>query len=168
MSSRFLFSALLSLTAAASLSAQAPAALHTSQMMELDVFNVVRLLEQNALLALLSAVGLMGVLWVCYVFNACARLNKPRKNTVGRPVMSLLVLIAGLSVFCGSCSVEQRAMAARYRTAEAAEIRPCPMNQHQNDQVNTAFNSQYAYTSYSNWHGPAFCKYCGQRIFVTK
>lgn len=168
MSSRLFFSALLSLTAAVSLSAQAPAAMHTSQMMELDVFNVVRLLEQNALLALLSAVGLMGILWVCYVFNACTRLNKPQENTAGRPVMSLLVMVAGLSVFCGSCSVEQRAMAARYRTAEAAEMRPCPMNQHFNDQANTAINSRYPYTGYTNWHGPAFCKYCGQRTFVTK
>ena len=78
MSTKLFCAALLLLTTAASLSAQAPAALHTSQMAEVNTFNVVHLLEQNALLALIGAVVLMGIGWICYVFQACAQLNKPQ------------------------------------------------------------------------------------------
>jgi len=168
MSSKLFFAALLSLTAAASLSAQAPAALNTAQMAELDIFNVVRLLEQNALLALIGAVLLMGIAWICYVFKACAQLNKPQENTRIRPFMTLLILVAGLSIFCSSCSVEQRAMAARYRASEAAENGACPSLHHYVNQVNAPFNNRYPYSGDSNGQGPAFCKHCGQRIFNSK
>ena len=162
MSIKLFFSALLSL-AAATLSAQAPATLHASQAGMLDISNTISLLEQNALLALIGAIVLMGMAWVCYVFNACTQMNKPRAKAPGS-FQALLILVVGLSVICGSCSVEQQAMAARYQEAHAAENRTCPSPHHYENYVNTPLNNRSPYQGYSNFMGPAFCKYCGQRI----
>ena len=145
------------------LSAQTSVALHPEPMGAQGVFNTIHLLEQNALWVLIGAVVLMGVGWICSVLKACTQLNKSPKNS-GRPSVILLFLITGLSVFCGSCSTAQRAMAARYRAASTAENRNCPYPHHCINYVNTPFNNRYPSNSYSNLQGPSFCKYCGQRI----
>lgn len=125
-----------------------------------EMANIVSQLEYNALLALLGAVVLMGVLYICHVWKACTDLRQAQKNT-----RNLIIVVAGLSVFCGSCSIEQQAMAAQYRASAGVSHRnyasPC---QHEN-YANILFNNRYPSNGYSNWQGPAFCKYCGQRIF---
>jgi len=162
MSTNLFFSALLSL-AAATLSAQAPATLHASQAGLLDISNTISLLEQNALLALIGAIVLMGMAWVCYVFNACAQMNKSRAKAPGS-FQALLILVVGLSDFGSSCSVEQQAMAARYQATQAAENRTCPSPHHYENYLSTPLNNRSPYQGYANFQGPAFCKYCGQRI----
>lgn len=134
-----------------------------------EMADIVGRLEYSGLLLLLSAIVLMGLVWICYVVKECAQLDKPQKN--GRKhFIGLWVLVAGVSVFCGSCTVEQRATAAQYRAAEAAEMRNCPSAHHYENHVNSAVNNRYPYNGYrnngySNGQGPAFCKYCGHRIF---
>lgn len=160
MTSKLFFSVVLFLISAATLSAQAPASMHTARAEALDIHNTVQLLEQNALLALIGAIGLMAMVWLCSVMNACKDLNKPQKNTP-KPFTSLLILVAGLSVFCGSCSVEQRAMATEYRAAQAAETRNCAMSHHD---ANAPFNNGFSSNGFSNMRSPVYCKYCGKRI----
>lgn len=125
-----------------------------------DMANIVGQLEYNALLALLGALVLMGMVFICHVWKACADLNRPEKNA-----RNLLILVAGLSVFCSSCTVEQRMRAAEYRAAEAAENRACPSPHRHVNYENTPLNNRYPYNGYSNWQSPVFCKYCGQRVF---
>lgn len=160
MTSKLFFSVVLFLISAVTLSAQATAPLYASGMGDSDVTGVVDLLEQNALLALIGAVGLMAMVWICSVMNACKDLNKPQKNTP-KPFTSLLILVAGLSVFCGSCSVEQRAMATEYRAAQALETRNCAMSHYD---ANAPFNNGFSSNGFSNMRSPVYCKYCGKRI----
>lgn len=163
MSTQRFFAVLLSFTSAATLSAQAPTAFHTAQTAELDLSNTVRLLEQNALFALMGAVTLLGMVWVGGIFKSCAQLNRPHQHR-GKQIMSLLVLVAGLSVFGSSCSVEQWAMAEQIQeaqAAQAAEQRACPMHRHSD---NRPQSDVYTYNNHTGWHGVSFCKYCGKRI----
>lgn len=127
-----------------------------------DIANLAGQLGYNALLILLAAVALMGIVFIGQVSKACADLNRPRRNTRSS-FFGLLILAAGLSVFCSSCSAEQRALAAQYRDA-AAENHTCPMNQHYTNQADPGFNNRYPSNAYSNWYGPTYCKYCGKRI----
>lgn len=163
MPTKISFAALLSLAATAPLAAQAPATLPAAQAGVLDINNTISLLEQNALLVLIGAIVLMGMTWVCYVFKACTQVNKHRASA-HRSFLTLLVLVAGLSAFCSSCSVEQQAMAARYQAAHATENRTCPSPHHYENYTNTPVNNRSPYQGYSNLMGPTFCKYCGQRI----
>ena len=128
-----------------------------------DITGIVDQLAQSGLSILTGAVILMGIIWVCYVFKACARLNKPEGNTGNFPTI-FLILLAGLSVFGSSCSVEQQVMATEYQASKEAEHQACPMLHHHADQANTPFNTRYPSNGYSNWYGPSSCKYCGQRI----
>lgn len=122
-----------------------------------DMTNIVSQLEYNALLALLGAVVLMGIIYICHVSKVCADLNQPQKN-----IRSLLILVAGLGAFCSSCSAEQQALAAQYQPRE--EYRSCPLNHQDTGQTDSAFNNRYPSIGYSNWYGPAYCKYCGRRV----
>jgi hypothetical protein len=135
--------------------AQASDSMFTSQAEQLN--NTISLLEQTAIFALTGAVILMSIAWVFYIWKECTSLKKPQKNSA-----MFLILVVGLGLFCSSCSVEQRAMTARYRTAEAAERTACPSQHHYgNTPLNNHFPPSY---SYSNGHSPSFCKYCGQRV----
>ena len=129
-----------------------------------DIADIVDQLERSALLALIGIVVFIGLVWIGYVSKECTRLSKPQEDT-RRPFMSLLILVAALSVFCGSCTVEQRARAAEYRAAEAAENRTCPAPRHHVNYENAPLNNCYPYNGYSNWKAPTYCNYCGQRIF---
>jgi hypothetical protein len=157
MTTKLNFTCAFSFIGSSILSAQSSAVLHTEQLTGLEAFNTVRLLEQNALWVLIGVVVLMSLAWISSVLKACVGLNKPKKSS-RRPSMTLLVLILGLSVFCGSCSVE------KYRMAVAAEQRTCPLRHHYGNEVNIPFNNRYTSTSYSNSSGPIFCKYCGYMI----
>ncbi len=160
MSKNICLSILMALTCATSLFAQGPTAMQSVAVEEMDAL---RLLEQNALLALIGAVVLMGLLWICSVVHECSQLNKRRDNG-SKAFMSTLILAAGLSMFGSSCTAAQQARAADLRAAQAVEGRTCPMHQHHNDQADAAFNNRSASNGYSNWYGPSFCKYCDQRI----
>jgi len=129
-----------------------------------DMSHIVGQLEQSALLALCGFVVLMIIIYICHVSKACVDLNRPRGNT-SRSLLSLLILAAGLSAFCSSCSVEQQVMATQYLDAVAAENRACPMNQYHGNQADPAFNNLYPYNGYSTSYSPSFCKYCGKRVF---
>lgn len=136
-------------------SAQASDFMYASQVENVD--NTVRLLEQTAVFGLTGAVILMSIAWVFYIWKECTSLKKPQKNSA-----MFLILVGGLSFFGTSCSVEQRARAAHYRTAEAAERSACPSQHHHG---NTPFNNRFPPSySYSDGHSPSFCKYCGQRV----
>ncbi len=128
-----------------------------------DIANIVGQLEYSALLVLLGAGVLMGIVFICHVSKACADLNRPEKNA-----RNLLILVAGLSVFSSSCTVEQQMRAAEYRAAQAAENRSCPSRYHHVNSENAALNNRYPYNGYSNWQTPAFCNYCGQRVFKSR
>ena len=136
---------------------------HTGQG-DSDIASIAGQLGYNALLVLLGAVVLMGIVFICHVSKACVDLNRPRGNT-SRSLLSLLILATGLSAFCSSCSVEQQVMATQYLDAVAAENRACPMNQYHGNQADPAFNNLYPYNGYSTSYSPSFCKYCGKRVF---
>lgn len=157
------FSATLLSFASASLFAQAPGHIQSVQAGHADIATLTGSLTQNALFTLLGAIALVGMVWIGYVIKACACLNRPQVRA-RKSVVNLMLLAVVLSSFCSSCSVEQQAMAARYRASAAAENSTCPMNQHYSTQDNTTANNRYPYTGYSNWHGPSFCKYCGQKV----
>ena len=155
MTSKLFFSVVLFLISAATLSAQATTSLYASGMGDSDVNGVVDLLEHNALMALFGFVVLVAILYICHITKACADLNRAPKN-----VRNLIILVIGLSSFCGSCSVEQRAMAAQYRAAEAAEHRHCPSPYQHGNYVNSPFNNRNPAIG----HGSSFCRDCGKRI----
>ena len=154
MSNKFSFTVIMYGVSMASLSAQATAPLHAAGIGDSDVAGVIDLLERNALMALFGFVVLMAIIFICHISKACAGLNRAQKNA-----RNLIILVVGLSSFCGSCSVEQRAMAAQYRAAEAAEYRHCPSPYQHGNYANISFNN-----GYSNGHGPTYCRYCGQKI----
>lgn len=162
MPGKFFFSTLLSF-AAASLFAQATGHVQSVQAGHADIVNLTGNLTQNALFTLLGAIALMGMVWIGYVIKACTHLNRPQVKA-RKSVINLLLLVAVLSAVCSSCSIEQQAMAARYRASAAAENSTCPMNQHYSTQDNTTAGNRFPSTGYSNWYGPSFCKHCGQRI----
>jgi hypothetical protein len=137
----------------------------TPGMGDPDMAGIVGELEQSALMALIGAVVFIGLVWICYVSKECARLSKPQENA-RRPFMTLLILVAALSVFCGSCTVEQRAMAAQYRATADAERGTCPSLFHTGNDEDSPFNNSHPYDGYSgSGYGPSFCKHCGQRIY---
>lgn len=131
-----------------------------------DVADIVGQLQYNALLALLGAVVLMGIIFICHISKACADLNRPQEDT-RRPFMTLLILVAALSVFCGSCTVEQRTMATQYRNA-AAGNRTCTMPYHTEKHTTVPYTDSYPSYGYFDLDSPAFCKYCGQKIIKSK
>jgi hypothetical protein len=145
------------------LSAQSTAVLHSEQWRDFDLSLLVGKLEQSALMMLIGSVAFGSLIWICSILKTCVKLNKPTNN-LRKPSLMLLILITGLSTFCGSCSVEQRAMAASYRKVEAAEHRTCPLPHHYQEQVNAPYLNHNPYTGYNNLYGPSFCKYCGRRI----
>lgn len=155
MSNKFFFTIMMYGVGMASLSAQATTSLHAAGMGDSDVTGVIDLLEHNALMALFGFVVLMAILFICHISKACAGLNRTQKNA-----RNFIILVAGLSSFCGSCSVEQRAMAAQYRAAEAAEYRNCPSPYQHGNYANIPFNNRNP----SSMHGSSFCRYCGKRI----
>ncbi|MBK7936856.1 MAG: hypothetical protein IPJ82_07075 [Lewinellaceae bacterium] len=121
-----------------------------------DIAGLVGQLEYNALFGLLGIVVLMGIIYIGHISKACADLNRPQKN-----VRNLLILVIGLSSFCSSCSVEQQAMAAQYRTAEN---RSCQINHHYSSQTGPVFNTRYSTNGYSKWYGPSVCKNFRQKL----
>lgn len=133
------------------------------QAREMGITNIVGQLEYNALIALLGAVVLMGIIFIGHVSKACADLDRPRVND-RRPLFSLLILVAELSAICSSCSVEQQAMAERYRDAAAAKNDPCPFSNRHEYYANIPYNNGFPSNRYSNAHSPSICKYCGQRV----
>jgi len=156
MTAKYLFTSTFSIIGTSILSAQSAAALHTEQLGNLNTLNTLRQLEQNALWALIGAVVLMALLWICSVAKACAELNQPQKSP-SRSSMMLLVLITGLSVFCGSCSTGHW----EQRMAMKSELRngPCP-NEYTHPQNLTSSNAQTS-NGHSYWVGPSVCRYCG-------
>ncbi len=164
MTAKYLFTSTFSILGTSILSAQTTAALHSEQLGDMNTMNTLRQLEQNALWALIGAVVLMGLLWICSIAKACAELNQPHKSP-GRSMMMLLVLIIGLSAFCGSCSAGRWERAEQYRMVMKSEFRnsPCPHEfVHPN---NVPLNNRYPSNGYSNWVGPSVCRFCGQVDF---
>ena len=141
------------------LSAQSIAVSHSEQLEGVNTLNMVRQLEQIALLTLVGVVVLLGVGWICSIGKACLNLNQPAKK-INRSSASLLIWVIGLSIFCGSCGT----MAAQYRATAATERRTCPCPQESINRASMAFDNGYPSTAYSNLYTPSFCKFCGQRI----
>ncbi len=164
MTAKFLFTSTFSLIGISLLSAQTSAALHTEQLLDLNTMDTLHQLEQNALLALIGAVVLMALLWICSVAKACTELNQPQKSP-GRSSMMLLILITGLSVFCGSCSAGRWEQAARYRMAMKSEFRDSPCAHQSMHPMNIPANNPYPSNGYSNGLGPSVCGVCGQVEF---
>ena len=127
---------------------------------------LVRQLEQNALFTLLGFLTLLGLVWIGYVVKACARLNRRDGNT-GRSFLLVLVLTAGMGAFCGSCSETQLARASQINASMYTETQPCTSPYHHSNFVNIPYNNNYSSKGYSNWQGPYYCKYCGQKVYRT-
>ncbi|MCC6412056.1 MAG: hypothetical protein IT270_10380, partial [Saprospiraceae bacterium] len=130
MTARAFFAATFSLISFAALSAQTPTPLHAANFDGSGVTGLVDLIVQNAVLVLLGAVVLMCLVWICGVCKACTTCDKPQANA-GRSFLNLLVLVAGITTFCSSCSVEQQMMMAQYPTVDASSANPgCPYSNH--------------------------------------
>ena len=77
MAAKVFFSCAFSFLGLCALSAQTTVVFTNDQSGALDTANIVGQLEQTALLALLGAVALMGIAWICSVVKACYGLKKP-------------------------------------------------------------------------------------------
>ncbi len=143
--------------------AQSSLVMQTKNLDGLEVMNAIHFLEQNALMALIGTVIFIGLSWFCAVMKACNELKKSPKQS-SRPSIPLLILIVGWSVFCQSCSAEQRARATQYRLEAEAAYRNCPLRQQHEYKVSMPFSNRYYSASSSNVYGPVFCKHCGYKI----
>jgi len=129
---------------------------------EQEVANLTGQLGHNALLLLMGAIVLLGLVFISYISKAFLDLKPPQKNT-GRSFLLILVVGFGLCFSLGSCTMTQQARVEDFHAAPLAENRTCPMNQHIDDQSYMAYRRNPV-NSYSNWYGPVFCKRCGQRL----
>jgi MFS superfamily sulfate permease-like transporter len=159
MSNKFFCTVIMYGVSMASFYAQAPGAFHSAPMEQTPVAGVVDELTQHALFALLGAIVLSGAIYFAFVWKHCNDLNTKRKN-INAPSMTIVLFVTGLSAFGSSCSVEQRAIAAQYRAAEAAEYRHCPSPYQHGNYANIPFNNRNP----SSGHGSSCCRYCGKRI----
>ena len=163
------FPAALILVSQAPLFAQNPATtLRSAGLDDSTLGNLVSQLQQNALLALLGMVILMGLAWLFCIWNACAGLNSKPKNAPAPSLPLLLLVAAGLSVFGSSCSAAQQAQAADIQAARAAEGSHCVCHapfDNRNYYRNSGLNNRYPSQDYSNDTGRPFCRQCGQRIY---
>ena len=137
-------------------------------MEQSNVTNLIGSLTQNALFVLLGAILLVGIVWVCFIFKACAQLDRPKVNNRNY-ILNFIILMIGLSVFGTSCTIAQQTRVAEYRAAQAAEKIDCKRpHQHESYTASSFNNGAYnGINSYQNWHAPTFCKHCGKRIFKT-
>ena len=128
----------------------------------LAVTDLASQLGHNALLLLIGALALLGIVFAGYISKACLDLSQRQKFTD-----KSFLLIGGLGLGCcvllGSCTAAAQARFEDYRAAPAAEQRTCPMDHHIDDPSNRTYQ-RYPFNSYSDWHGPVYCKRCGQRI----
>lgn len=164
MTASAFFATTFSLICTSTLSAQAPSQLHVANMDSSGVTGLVDLVVQNAILVLLGAVVLMVMVWVCCVWKACATCDKPRTYT-NRSFLNLLVLVAGITTFCSSCSVEQQMLMAQYPVVDAPVAKPgCPYSNHHEFTANQAFNNRYPSYGSPNANMPSVCRHCGQKV----
>lgn len=161
---KFVFTSTVATIVSSILSAQSTLAFQQEHLEDSYIRTTVRHLEQNALWVLVAAVTLIGMIWTCSVLRACADLNKPKKIS-RNPYLTLLALVTGVSIFCSSCTIRQPTVALRYRILEEAGHRIQPCQHEYRHPMNLPFNNRYASNGYSNLHGPALCKYCGQVDF---
>ena len=83
MAIKFIFTSALSLIGSSILSAQTTAgwsaqttAVWQAEQLAINTMNTVRLLEQNALMAIIGTVVLMGLMWICSVWKAYTKLSQ--------------------------------------------------------------------------------------------
>lgn len=79
MKAKLFFSGSIFFLGSGILSAESSAFLYPAPLDTPNSFNAIRLLEQNALLALIGAVSFMGLVWLCSVLDAWAGLEKSKK-----------------------------------------------------------------------------------------
>lgn len=139
---------------------------HEQEVANLAMTNLAGQLGHNALLLLMGAIALFGLVFICHISKACLDL-KPRQKSTGKPFLLILVVGLGMCFLLGSCTLAQQARIEDSRAAQAAENRICPMNQHIEDPSSTAYR-RYPLNSSPNWHGPVFCRRCGQRIYQNR
>ncbi len=127
-----------------------------------DMSDVTGQLQQHAVLVLLGAVALMVLVFICGVWKACATCDKPQANS---RFFSLLIVAAGLSTFCSSCSVEQQMMMEQYPVVDATAANPgCPYSNHHEFAANQAFTNRYPSFGSPISNTPSVCRHCGQKI----
>lgn len=163
MARKILLSSVLVFVGSGALTAQTAAALYVEPHKAMDMEHTIRQLEQNALIALIAGVLLMGAGWMVSVWKACTQLNQST-GSAKKQASALLILITGLSIFCGSCTAAQRARVEQYRIAQEAERRACPLRYHYQNTSSIPFFNHNPNTSYTKLAGPTFCRYCGRRI----
>jgi hypothetical protein len=165
MNAKLSFACILMLSNTLSISAQRVSQMPYHSMEQSNVTNLIGSLTQNALLVLLGAIVLVGIIWVCFIFKACTQLDKPKVNN-RKYIFNAIMFLIGLSIFG---TVAQQTRAADYRAAQAAEKIDCRRpHQHESHTANSFNNGAYNGTkSYQNWHAPTFCKHCGKRIFIS-
>jgi len=72
------------------LSAQAPAALHSLKMQETEIINTVQVLEQHAMTGVIAVAVLTGLAWIGCLCHACLQLNKSQNPAHARAKNMLL------------------------------------------------------------------------------
>lgn len=159
MHTKLILTCSLFLFAQRALFAQAFNSMHHTQI-EAEVDGAVNRLQQYALLALIVAVVLMGIVWIAYLYKSCKQLTAPKRSAQ----VNLFLFLFGLIVLGSSCTGVQLARAVEIETAQTSE-NPCYNSPHRHRYDAAYINYSTASTPYSNWRTPVFCKFCGKRIY---
>ncbi|MBL7781985.1 MAG: hypothetical protein JNM22_12260 [Saprospiraceae bacterium] len=131
-----------------------------------ELSNLLGQLEYSALLFLLGAAALAGIVWISYVLRTCADLNKNTRNTRGH-FLFLLAMLAGMGIAGSGCSSTQLARAAEMRAAQAAESSNCICQSAAPNNLYYGMSGMYNLTSYytnSNAFSRPVCKRCGRPV----
>jgi hypothetical protein len=153
------------LTGLTTLSAQTMASFGNVQQAQMDLSTTVRSLEQNILLALTAGVALLAIVLVYYVFKESAKSNRPKQANRSNYLLTLLLLVVGMGMFCSSCGVAQEMQATPSDLTQAHMQSGCP--HHQANGEPAAFAYVYRTTGYPAQR-TSICKFCGQRIVNTR
>jgi hypothetical protein len=158
----FLAATLFSIT---TLPAQAPPTSSISDFAKVDANTMAHMLTQSALSVLIGVVVMLSVLWFIFIVQSYTEMGKSIKRNQASTILFVSLTLGALG---SGCSAEQRLRVAEFRAAQAAEYKPCPMNQHHSDPSNSGYNYRSPHNSYSAWYGTFVCKRCGKRIFSTR
>ncbi|MBL7827242.1 MAG: hypothetical protein JNJ57_11465 [Saprospiraceae bacterium] len=154
------------LIAPCALPAQSPITRQIEQPSHLNISKTVDLLSQNALLALLGMVALLGFLWVFNVWNECGRMNKQVKRN--RLFSVVLCCFMGAQVLTTGCTAAQRVQAADIEAARKAEKNYCachPSLDNRTSSMNSGIFNRYPYSNFANGECKTFCRHCGLKVY---
>jgi len=172
-----ILSAALALMSFNTLAAQTPVtSLHLTGENDANINSLAGQLGENALLVLFGVIVLIGIVWLLYIWNACAGINRNQKTTGVSSLLILFSLAAGMNMFSSSCTVVQQIRTAETQTMQTTENNYCtchaPLNHRPYNGNAGMYNpypyNQYPYNTPSIKSGKPFCGQCGKRIYGSK